>query len=442
MNLVDKKVKIEQTAKRIIRISHDTILMNLRFLDVALSNLTWKSRPGTGIIACNGRDILYDPVLVIRKYRTDQHSITRLYLHILFHMVFHHPFQYEKLQTKEWDFATDIAVSNIILELELYHTSGKDDAERLQKLQTLKERAKGLSAQKLYKLFLLESPSSKEEQQLYKLFHEDEHIFWTKDPAFEISLEQWKKISERINADLKSFSEGKSNSESLEIGLEEATREKIDYTDFLRRFMVLGEDMQINDDEFDYIYYTYGLSHYGNMPLVEPLEYKNTNKVREFVIAIDTSASCRGELVQNFLRKTCQILRSDNSFFNEVNIHLIQCDSDVRSDVKITSEEDLNDFIENGKLIGFGSTDFRPVFDYVDELIKDKEFENLKGLIYFTDGYGVYPEQMPEYDVAFVFLSEDTKAPAVPSWAIRVVLEEDQIEQFADNDNNSAEDTE
>ena len=33
---------------------------------------------------------------------------------------------------------------------------------------------------------------------------------------------------------------------------------------------------------------------YGNLPLIEPLEYRETKKVREFVIAIDTSASCRG----------------------------------------------------------------------------------------------------------------------------------------------------
>lgn len=429
MTIDSKQQKIEVTAKHIIQISRDTLLMNLRFLEIALSNLNWESRPGTGIIACNGEQILYDPVLVIRKYRNDQHSITRLYLHILFHMVFHHPFQYEKLQSMEWDFAADIAVEQIIMDLNLYHVHTKDDEEKKQKVQTLKDRAGGLTAQKLYRLFLVEEPSYHEQEQLYKLFHQDEHIFWVKDPSFEISLEQWKKISERIKADLKSFSKDRNNSESLEEGLEEATRERVDYSAFLHRFMVMGEDMQINDDEFDYIYYTYGLSQYGNMPLVEPLEYKNTNKIKEFAIAIDTSGSCRGELVQNFLRKTCQILGDENNFFQKVNIHLIQCDSEIQSDTKITSMEDLEEFIKNGKLKGFGSTDFRPVFEYVDGLIKDKEFENLKGLIYFTDGYGIYPERMPSYDVAFVFLGEDLRAPKVPSWAIRVVLEEEQLEE-------------
>ena len=29
--------------------------------------------------------------------------------------------------------------------------------------------------------------------------------------------------------------------------------------------MVMGETVQVNDDEFDYIYYTYGLQTYGNL---------------------------------------------------------------------------------------------------------------------------------------------------------------------------------
>ena len=64
------------------------------------------------------------------------------------------------------------------------------------------------------------------------------------------------------------------------------------------------EKINGDDDEFDYIYYTYGLSLYDNMPLVEPLEYKETNVVKEFVIAIDTSFSVHGDEVQAFLRKT------------------------------------------------------------------------------------------------------------------------------------------
>lgn len=43
--------------------------------------------------------------------------------------------------------------------------------------------------------------------------------------------------------------------------------------------------------------------------------------------------------------------------------------------------------------------------------------------------YGIYPEQMPDYDVAFVFLHDDDNAPKVPPWAIRLVLDEEDIEE-------------
>lgn len=421
--------QIEAVSKKIINIAHDTLLMNLRFLEVAMSSLEWEAIEGSGQIACDGMKIYYDPVLVIRKYKVDQHSIARLYLHIILHMVFHHNFEYSEKDTRLWDYSCDIAVENTIEDLNLYHVADKKSEERQIKLKTLKDRAGGLTAQKLYRLLLVEQPSDDEEAQLAKLFHADEHVHWTTPENYEISFEQWKKISERIKADLKSFSKDKTNSEALNQSLEEATREKINYADFLRRFMAMGEDIHINDDEFDYIYYTYGLKTYGNMPLVEPLEYQDIKKIKEFVIAIDTSASCKGELVKGFLKKTCQILRSKDSFFKKVNIHIIQCDSEIQQDIKITEEDDLDKFLKEGKLTGFGSTDFRPVFEYVDNLTKEGEFENLKGLIYFTDGYGVYPERMPEYDTAFVFLNDDYEAPKVPSWAIRVVLDEEEIKE-------------
>ena len=164
------------------------------------------------------------------------------------------------------------------------------------------------------------------------------------------------------------------------------------------------------------------------MPLVEPLEYKDSNKIRDFVIALDTSASCRGEIVQAFLQKTYNILQAGENFFSKINVHILQCDSEVRQDTKITRREEFDDFLAHGKLTGFGSTDFRPVFAYVENLQEKQEFDNLKGLLYFTDGYGIYPERMPDYDVAFVFLQEDENAPKTPPWAIKIVLDEEELE--------------
>ena len=436
---MNKQEQISALARDIIRLSHDGILMNMRFLDVALSALKLEERAGMGVFAYDGATLYYDPALLLAKYRKEPHYMVRLYLHVLLHCIFYHSFQTDKLERELWNLATDIAVENTILEMSLHLAVLPSDAILKSRLDILKKQAGGLTAEKLYRHFRIEEPSKKAQKEWRELCYYDEHLYWDRKEELTLSQEEWRKISERVKADLRSFSKDKNNAQSMEENLKEATRERYDYRDFLKRIMVMGEVVQVNDDEFDYIYYTYGLSQYGNMPLVEPLEYKDANKIKDFVIALDTSASCRGEVVQAFLNQTYQIMQQRENFFRKINVHIIQCDNEVQSDTIITCREDFDDFLKNGKLRGFGATDFRPVFQYVEKLKQDGGFENLKGLIYFTDGYGIYPEQMPDYDTAFVFLRDDGEAPAVPPWAIRIVISEEECEVEKEEDGYSNE---
>ena len=81
-----------------------------------------------------------------------------------------------------------------------------------------------------------------------------------------------------MDVDIETISRENGGTKALLQSLKEVNRDKYDYREFLKKFAVTGEDITVNDNEFDYIYYTYGLSKYGNMPLVEPLEYKETQK--------------------------------------------------------------------------------------------------------------------------------------------------------------------
>lgn len=426
--------KISSLAGQIMGLAHDDILMHLRFFDMAIARLKLQERPRTGCLATDGSILYYDPVHVLKVYREEEKGIARLYLHILLHCIFFHSFQYDKLERDKWDLAADIAVENVIIDMKLPGVTLETDEAAAWKLKILREDIGSLTAERIYRYLRHNSPTPGEEAELKKLFVRDAHSFWkpaeqrTTEPP-EITQEQWKKISERVKADLKSFSRARAGAESLEKNLEETTRERYDYSEILRRFTVMGEDVTVNDDEFDYIYYTYGLEHYGNLPLIEPLEYKESNKVKEFVIAIDTSASCRGAVVRAFLRKTYSILKGSENFFHKINVHIIQCDNQVQSDSKITNDDDFETFVKYGKLNGFGATDFRPVFDYVEKLKEQGEFENLKGLIYFTDGYGIYPERMPDYEVIFAFLDEDGNRGPIPPWSMKVVLESGELEE-------------
>lgn len=234
---------------------------------------------------------------------------------------------------------------------------------------------------------------------------------------------QWEDISRRIQVELETHlaQQGK-GAGNLVAGLKALNRERYDYAQFLARFATLHEHMKVNPDEFDYIYYVYGLKHYGNMPLIEPLEYKEDRQVHDFVIAIDTSESCSGAVVQAFMRKTYNILKQAESFHSRVNVHVVQCDARIQQDTKITSLDQLELYLESLDLKGFGGTDFRPVFEYVDLLVEKGEFSDLQGLVYFTDGQGTFPRKPPRYDAVFAFLDDGYSDPEVPPWAYKVIV--------------------
>ncbi len=430
---MDKKEQVEKYAGELLKLARDTITVRFRFFDNALAKIKTEFKHGL-FGAASVKDVLYiDPAFLLREYMEEPNIAVRIYMHIMLHYVFLHQYQYDKLNAEFWNLASDIAVENIILEMEFQSSALKRDGVERDKIAILKKRVPSLTADKIYREFMVNDLSNDTKNEYKKLFSVDIHEGWhtaeKKTNEMVISEEDWKKISRRIKADLKTFSRNKTASESLEKNIDRAIRERYNYRQILERFMVLGEEITVNEDEFDYIYYTYGLSEYGNMPLIEPLEYKEDKKVKEFVIAIDTSASCRGEVVKAFVRKTYEILKNNENFFRKVNVHIVQCDNEVRSDIKIESEEDFRDFIDNGKIIGMGSTDFRPVFDYVEKLEEAGEFENLQGLIYFTDGYGIYPSNMPKFETIFAFLNEDETRMPVPGWAIKVIME-DELNEY------------
>ena len=237
---------------------------------------------------------------------------------------------------------------------------------------------------------------------------------------------RWRLLGQRMQVELETISpRWGSSSASLVQSLGQLNRRRYDYAAFLKKFAVSGEVLKVSDDGFDPIFYTYGLALYGNLPLVEPLEYRELRLIREFVVAVDTSASVEGTLVQKFIQRTYEILQSTESFFSRVNLHLLLCDAEIQEDIKITCQQDLERCMAGLSLRGFGGTDFRPVFAYVDNLIRQGEFANLKGLLYFTDGYGTFPSQKPAYDAAFVFLGQGH--PQLPPWAIQLVLEEEEL---------------
>ena len=416
-------------AGNILTGARSELCLYMKFLNLPLSSLNLISRPGTKLLGTDGTGLYYDSNVLMECFLENPIMINRSYLHVVLHCIFRHLFKPHRESRAVWDLACDIAAEYIIDSINYRCVRYPASRYRQVFYENLKNEFRVPTAEKIFGLLFDLDMTPNELEQLEAEFRKDDHSLWTdgahkSEPQIEAAEQKWKDISEKMQTEMETFSNEESEgTESLMEEVKVENRRKYDYRSFLKKFAVLKEVPAVDPDSFDTVLYTYGLRTYGNMPLIEPQETKEMKKIEEIVLAIDTSLSCSGELVREFLMQTYTILKETESFFRKINIHIIQCDEEIRFDRRIGSQEELKEYMEHFELIGNGGTDFRPVFDYVDDLIKQKVFKNLRGLIYFTDGQGTFPGRRPAYDTAFAFLRENYEDTYVPPWAMKLIIE-------------------
>ena len=424
--------KLKSLGVSILCAARDELYFSMRFLDVALSSFVYQMDSSVSPFGTDGAVMYFHPQQLGGLLRENRILVNRGYLHMVFHCIFRHMFKRTD-DERYWDLSCDIAAEHLIDGCDKRPVRWSRSLLRRETYRKLEDGRRVMNAERIFRELKAWELTEKELSRLEEEFRTDDHRYWEnrgperkKEP--ELSR-KWQEINEKMETDLETFSKEASEENGSFLGqLRVENRERQDYREFLRKFSVLREEMGTDPDTFDYGFYSYGLTLYGNMPLIEPLETREVRRIADFVIVIDTSMSCSGTLVRRFLEETYSVLKQNDSYFRRVNVHIIQCDEKVHSDVKITSEKELKKYMDQFELYGEGGTDFRPAFAYVDELLGMGEFDDLKGLIYFTDGYGIYPSRMPPYKTAFVFLEEDYRDVDVPAWAIRLVLREDELE--------------
>ena len=431
-NMEETAEKLKSLGVSILCAARDELYFSMRFLDVALSSFVYQMDSSVSPFGTDGAVMYFHPQQLGGLLRENRILVNRGYLHMVFHCIFRHMFKRTD-DERYWDLSCDIAAEHLIDGCDKRPVRWSRSLLRRETYRKLETGGRVMNAERIFRELKAWELTEKELSRLEEEFRTDDHRYWEnrgperkKEP--ELSR-KWQEINEKMETDLETFSKEASEENGSFLGqLRVENRERQDYREFLRKFSVLREEMGTDPDTFDYGFYSYGLSLYGNMPLIEPLETREVRRIADFVIVIDTSMSCSGTLVRRFLEETYSVLKQNDSYFRRVNVHIIQCDEKVHSDVKITSEKELKKYMDQFELYGEGGTDFRPAFAYVDELLGMGEFDDLKGLIYFTDGYGIYPSRMPPYKTAFVFLEEDYRDADVPAWAIRLVLREDDLE--------------
>lgn len=417
---------------RILQNARNELYLNMRFLDLSLSSLGFEADPACEGIGTDGFVIYYHPDHLCGLYRRGRVLVNRSYLHMVLHCLFLHMDTRGKRAADYWNLACDIAAESMLDEMYIKCVHVPVPPYRRELYGRLRKKRKVLNAESVYRELQEMKLSEKQYNRMRDEFFVDDHRYWALDDKSPktsmVRQNQWNDNREKMQTEMETMgNQEDEEAKSLLTQVQVENRERYDYKQFLRKFSVLKEEIQVDEDAFDYIFYTYGLSLYGNMPLVEPQESKEVYRIEDFVIVIDTSMSCSGDLVRRFLEETYDVLCESESYFKKVNIHIIQCDEQVQADRLVTSREEMDEYMKDFSIIGQGGTDFRPAFEYVNQMLAAGAFKKLRGLLYFTDGEGIYPVKRPVYDTAFVFVEDQYTDISVPSWAMKLILEPEQI---------------
>lgn len=417
----------QEMADEIFSLIRSELYLELRFMDVALSALSWKPAEGIDTFGTDGEVLYYSMERLLQVYPVNSSFLNRLYLHSILHCIFSHLWLCGNRQRPLWDLACDIMVEYTIDHMDKPSTRRVLSLLRKDLYGRLEKQKMGISAAVIYQYLLDISPE--EFQTLQQEFYTDTHKYWPESKQMEMAPEVIQKRWEQIGrqTQMRMEQRGSDQTEGQELLEQEmqAGRSRRGYRDFLRKFTVLREEMHLDPEEYDLNYYSYGLRLYGNMPLLEPVETREIQKIQDFVIVVDTSYSTSGDLVKAFLQETFDILMEKEHFFTDSRIHVIQCDDQVQTDQLITNEKELERLLQSFTIVGGGGTDFRPAFVYVNQLREMGKLDHLRGMLYFTDGKGVYPQKRPDYQTAFLFFGSYEEA-AVPPWAMRLrIMPED-----------------
>ncbi len=164
--------------------------------------------------------------------------------------------------------------------------------------------------------------------------------------------------------------------------------------DGLERFYTL---VQAKIDWRAELYNAIDRHYYHDYTLVPPskkLLYMGTylpslsSNMLRIVVAIDSSGSVDETLLSTFIAEFESILLSFATF----EIDLLVCDDKVHSHQHFCSGDKLE-----YELKGSGGTDFRPVFEYIDEKIDGTTL-----LLYFTDLEGTFPQSEPPFNTVWI----------------------------------------
>jgi predicted metal-dependent peptidase len=170
----------------------------------------------------------------------------------------------------------------------------------------------------------------------------------------------------------------------------ENTKTSIDWLAILQRFLLNTSSSDVSEELFDRRFL-------GEEMYIEAID---SPQVEDIVFAKDTSGSMEGL----WLSQTCSEIQAAMQAVKIKRCWVLDIDAAMQGIIKEHGPNDQIDFSAKGR----GGTDFRPPFDWA----KKECPTTPKALIYFTDGWGPFPEEAPAYPVLWMtFGLEPEKYP-------------------------------
>ena len=389
------------------------------YLEKALFYLTPEACEKIKCVGANYSKLFYNPNGVIELYEKNYDKLENAILHTVLHCMLLHP-SFDMENDKLFDAAADVVVEAML--------ENRSDRTYQSELRSFLAQNKCGSITQVYNTAVSDKKMAKRLTALANKNKNDDHSTWYMKPNEENSSDgknAEKSAIESLIADWKSMLGAAESQCSMMYGtgsgnmflsIEPLDRfSKFSYDEYIRRFAV-EEIMEDDPETIDIMLYTTSMEMYEDIPIVEWNEIRERSNPSDIVIAIDMSGSCGGEIASNFLRQIYTLFDEMNIRGN-VNIHTVFFDADILETTIIRNKNDADEFIENYKPRGFGGTDFNCVFEYADNFSSISSGRNLKGLFFFSDACGAFPQEKKPYPTTFFVPGEAWFNPDfVPDW--------------------------
>lgn len=169
---------LQDLGSRILNQSRYELSLSMRHLARALDRLPYEMDFNTQRMGTEGERIHFHPEFIFQLFMESPQKLNRLYMHSLLHCLFRHMFKNEDKKEELWNMACDIHVEYVLDSLDVDLLRRPAGEYRENTFQSLEEKIKTLSAERIYQYLEEEDLDYDAWERLEREFYKDDHVFW------------------------------------------------------------------------------------------------------------------------------------------------------------------------------------------------------------------------------------------------------------------------